>query len=436
MTALWMFPVMIIAILTGFPAALAMLATAVVFGLDIFGQAFVFQLLQKLEEVALSSVLAAVPLFIFMGAMFERSGIAMRLFDVLHMWTRRVPGGLGIGAIGLCVIFAASSGVIGATESIVGLLAIPAMLKYRYDKGLISGTICAGGSLGTIIPPSVPALVIGPVANASVGDIFIGMLIPGLLLALAYTLYIGLRCWVRPQDGPRLPAPDDEPGLAQKLLVTIKVLVPPTIIIVAVLGSIMGGLATPTEAAATGAFGAVVLTLAYGELTAAVLWQALVRTVRVSAMILMIIVAGSTFAAVFAAAGGLAAITGLLEAANIGSWSTLLLILGIAFVCGFILEPLVIILIIVPIATPVVQGMGFDIVWFAVVFLVVLQTAYLTPPMAPSIFYLRGIAPKEITLAHMYRGILPFVAVQLVSIALILAFPGLVLWLPETVLGR
>ncbi len=436
MMALWMFPVMIVAILTGFPAALAMLATAVAFGLGIFEGAFVFQLVQKLEEVALSNVLAAVPLFIFMGAMFEQSGIAMRLFDTLHMWTRRMPGGLGIGAIALCVVFAASSGVIGATESIVGLLAIPAMLKYRYEKGLISGTICAGGSLGTIIPPSVPALVIGPVANASVGDIFVGMLIPGLLLALAYAIYIAVRCWIRPEDGPRLPPSDDEPPLGKKILITCKVLVPPTIIIVAVLGSIMAGLATPTEAAATGAFGALLLTLSYGELTFPVLWAALVRTVRVSAMILMIIVAGSTFAAVFAAAGGLSAINTLLETANIGRWPTLFLILGIAFVCGFILEPLVIILIVVPIATPVVQSMGFDIVWFAVVFLVVLQTAYLTPPMAPSIFYLRGIAPREITLAHMYRGILPFIGVQVVVLGLVLAFPQLVLWLPEVAFGR
>ncbi|MFQ5971752.1 MAG: TRAP transporter large permease subunit, partial [Alphaproteobacteria bacterium] len=404
-----MFPVLIAAILTGFPAALAMLVVAVAFGLDTFSYAFVFQLIQKIEQVALSNVLAAVPLFIFMGSMFEQSGIAMKLFDAIHMWTRRVPGGLGVGTIAMCVVFAASSGVIGATESIVGLLAIPAMLKYRYDKGLICGTICAGGSLGTIIPPSVPALVIGPVANTSVGDIFIGMLIPGLLLAGSYILYISLRCVLRPSDGPRLPPPPDEPPLFRKLLITLQVLVPPIIIIVAVLGSIMTGLATPTEAAATGAFGTLLLTLAYGQLRLSVLWDALKRTVRVSTMILTIVVAGSTFAAVFAASGGMSAINGILATANLGPWATLLLILFIAFIAGFMLDPLVIILIIVPIATPIVQAMGFDIVWFSVVFLVVLQTAYLTPPMAPSIFYLRGIAPPEISLVDMYRGILPFV---------------------------
>lgn len=431
MSALWMFPALIAAILTGFPAAFAMLAVAVAFGLETFGGAFVYQFIQKIEEVALANVLAAVPLFIFMGAMFEQSGIALRLFDTIHLWTRRIPGGLGVGTILMCVVFAATSGIIGATESIVGLLAIPAMMKYRYDKGLICGTICAGGSLGTIIPPSVPAVVIGPVASTSVGDIFTGMMVPGLMLAASYIAYIFLRCLLRPQDGPRLPPAADEPALARKLVLTAQVLLPPVVIIVAVLGSIMGGLATPTEAAAMGAVGTLILALAYGRLSLPVLWDSLKRTVRVSTMILTIIMAGSTFAAVFAASGGMSGINDLLAAAQLGPWSTLLLILLVAFVAGFMLDPLVIILIVVPIAAPIVKAMGFDIVWFCVVFLVVLQTAYLTPPMAPSIFYLRGIAPPEIELRHMYTGIWPFIALQVIVTGLVLAFPQTVLWLPE-----
>jgi tripartite ATP-independent transporter DctM subunit len=431
MSALWMFPALIAAIFTGFPAAFAMLVVAVAFGLDTFGFAFVYQLIQKIEDVALANVLAAVPLFIFMGAMFEQSGIAIRLFDAIHLWTRRIPGGLGVGTILMCVVFAATSGVVGATESIVGLLAIPAMLKYRYDKGLICGTICAGGSLGTIIPPSVPAVVIGPVSNTSVGDVLIGMVVPGLMLAFSYIVYIFSRCLLRPQDGPRIPPAADEPTLARKLLLTVEVLVPPVLIIVAVLGSIMAGLATPTEASAMGAVGTLVLALCYGRLTCAVLWDSLKRTVRVSTMILTIIMAGSTFAAVFAAGGGMSAINDTLAAAGLGPWPTLLLILFVALLAGFMLEPLVIILIIVPIAAPIVKAMGFDLVWFSVVFLVVLQTAYLTPPMAPSIFYLRGIAPKEITLNHMYTGIWPFIALQVIVTGLVLAFPQTVLWLPN-----
>jgi tripartite ATP-independent transporter DctM subunit len=435
MSALWMFPALIAAILTGFPVAFAMLALALLFGWPTFGAALQYQLIQKLDDVASANVLAAVPLFIFMGSMFEQSGIALRLFDAIHMWTRRIPGGVAIGTVLMCVIFAATSGIIGATETVVGLLAIPAMLKYAYNKGLICGTICAGGSLGTIIPPSVLAVVIGPVANTSVGDVLVGMIIPGLMLAMSYIIYIFLRCLLRPQDGPRSPPAGDTPGLADKLLMTAKVLVPPVIIIFAVLGSILVGLATPTEAAATGAMGTLLLTLAYGRLTAAVMWDALLRTVRVSAMILTILVAGSMFAAVFTASGGLSAIDTLLAAAELGPNGTLALILSLAFLAGFMLDPLVIILIIVPIASPIIRGLGFDLVWFCVVFLVVLQTAYLTPPMAPSIFYLRGIAPPEIELRHMYTGIWPFIALQLLVTALVMAFPQTVLWLPSAMRG-
>jgi tripartite ATP-independent transporter DctM subunit len=435
MTALWMFPALIGAILTGFPVAFAMLALALLFGWPTFGPALQYQLIQKLDDVASANVLAAVPLFILMGAMFEQSGIALRLFDAIHMWTRRTPGGVAIGTVLMCVVFAATSGIIGATETVVGLLAIPAMLKYAYNKGLICGTICAGGSLGTIIPPSILAVVIGPVANTSVGDVLVGMIIPGLMLALSYIIYIFLRCRLRPQDGPRLPPSADAPSLADRLLLTGKVLVPPIIIIIAVLGSILVGLATPTEAAATGAMGTLLLTLAYGRLTVAVLWDALLRTVRISAMILTILVAGSMFAAVFVASGGLSAIDTLLAAANLGPNGTLALILFLAFLAGFMLDPLVIILIIVPIASPIIKSLGFDLVWFCVVFLVVLQTAYLTPPMAPSIFYLRGIAPPEIQLRHMYTGIWPFIALQLLVTALVMTFPQTVLWLPSVMQG-
>ena len=430
MAALWMFPALIAAILTGFPAAFAMLAVALAFGLNVLGDSFVYQLIQKLEEVALANVLAAVPLFIFMGALFEQSGIAARLFDVVHLWTRRIPGGMAISAVVLCVIFAATSGIIGATESIVGLLAIPAMLKYRYEKGMICGTICAGGSLGTIIPPSIPAIVIGPVANTSVGDIFVGMIIPGLLLAAAYVALIYLRCLLRPQDGPRMPPDPNEPAFLSKLVITARVLVPPLAVVCAVLGTIMAGVATPTEAAATGAAGTLLLIACYGRLSLPTVWDAMKRTVRVSTMILTIIVAGSTFAAVFAVSGGMSAINDLLVTSHLGAWQTVFLILAVAFVAGFMLDPLVIILIIVPIAAPIVQSLGFDIVWFSVVFLVVLQTAYLTPPMAPSIFYLRGIAPPEIELKDMYRGVGPFLGAQVLVLTIVVLVPETVLWLP------
>src|SRR5215510_16379241 len=434
MSILWMFPALIVVILTGFPVALTMMALAVVFGLHSFGfEGLQYQFIQKIEEVATAQVLAAVPLFIFMGAMFEASGIASRLFDAIHMWTRRVPGGLAVGTVIMCVIFAATSGVVGATETVVGLLAIPAMLKYGYSKSLISGTICAGGSLGTIIPPSVLAVVIGPVANASVGNILLGMFIPGFMLAISYITYIVILCSLRPEYGPRIPKAPGEPLLGAKLALSAKVLVPPVVVIIAVLGSMMAGIATPTEASATGALGTVLLALAYRRLSWAVLVDSTMRTVRITAMILTIVACGQMFAAVFVGSGGLQIVQDFLLIGGVGKYSLLIAVMTIVFIAGFMLEPLVIILMVAPIVTPLIVNAGFDREWFCVLFLVMLQTGYLTPPMAPSIFYLRGIAPPEIKLRHMYTGIWPFIALQLLVVCLLVLQPALVTWLPDTV---
>ncbi|MBX9698530.1 MAG: TRAP transporter large permease subunit [Acetobacteraceae bacterium] len=437
MASLWMFPALIAGILTGFPVAFVMLILAMLFGYATFGPiGLLHQALLKIEEVATAQVLAAVPLFIFMGAMFEASGIASRLFDAIHLWTRRLPGGLAVGTVVMCVIFAATSGVVGATETVVGLLAIPAMLRHNYSKPLICGTICAGGSLGTIIPPSVLAVVIGPVANASVGTILIGMIIPGLMLAGSYVVYIVLRCWLRPEDGPATVDDGPVPGMLERLRITGAVLVPPIIVILCVLGSMMAGIATPTEASATGAVGTVLLAIGYRRLTWAVLVDSTMRTVRITAMILFIVTCGSIFASVFVGSGGLMAITDLLEAIDLGRWGLLAIVLGITFVAGFMLEPLVIILIVVPISAPLITAAGFDLTWYCVLFLVMLQTAYLTPPMAPSIFYLRGIAPPSITLRDMYVGIWPFIGLQLTVIVLLVAFPECITWLPDALTRR
>ncbi len=431
MSSLWMFPALIAGILTGFPVSFVMLSLAFLFGWSTFGaEGLLHQAVLKIEEVATAQVLAAVPLFIFMGAMFEASGIASRLFDAIHLWTRRIPGGLAIGTIIMCVIFAATSGIVGATETVVGLLAIPAMLRHNYSKSLICGTICAGGSLGTIIPPSVLAVVIGPVANASVGSILIGMVVPGFMLAGSYIVYIFLRCLFRPEDGPQIDSGEPEPSMSERISITLQVLVPPIVVIICVLGSMMAGIATPTEASAMGALGTVLLAASYGRLTWPAVVDSAMRTVRITAMILFIVTCGSIFAAVFVASGGLQALTDLMQALNLGRWGLLSVIMFITFIAGFMLDPLVIILIIVPIATPLVTAAGFDIVWFCVLFLVMLQTAYLTPPMAPSIFYLRGIAPPSITLHDMYAGIWPFIGLQLMVIVSIIVFPDVVTWLP------
>ncbi len=430
---LMMFPALMAAIFMGFPVAWSLMGIAVIFGYYRFGDALVYQLVAKVDDVASYYVLAAVPLFVFMGVMLERSGIAERLFEAIHLWTRRLPGGLAVGTVLLCVVFAAASGVVGATESVVGLLAIPIMLRYAYDKGLISGTICAGGSLGTIIPPSVVVVILGPVADVSVGDLFVGMLFPGLLLALSYVIYILVRCMLKPGDGPRLPPSDDDPPMAQRIYITATAMVPPLVLIFSVLGTIMLGWATPTEAAAMGAIGTVILTVIYGRFTVATLHAAFMKTLQITAMILTILLGGTMFAGVFVALGGISAVEGLLAAADLSATATIFILLFIAFIAGFVLDLISIVLIIIPVAVAVLRKMGVDDVWFCIMFLIVIQTSYLTPPMAPAIFYLRGISPPEIRLADMYRGVIPFILLELVVLALVYWFPGLALWLPSVV---
>ena len=433
---LLMFPALMICIFIGFPVAFSLMGVAVFFGYYRFGDNLVHQLVAKVDDVASYYVLGAVPLFIFMGSMLERSGIAEKLFEAIHLWTRRLPGGLAVGTVLLCVVFAAASGVVGATESVVGLLAIPVMLRYAYDKGLISGTICAGGSLGTIIPPSVVVVILGPVADVSVGDLFAGMLLPGLMLAGLYILYILVRCIIRPQDGPALPADENDPPFFTKVAITATALVPPLVLIFAVLGTIMVGLATPTEAAAMGAIGTVIMTIIYGAFNLGVLQESFLKTLQITAMILTILLGGTMFAGVFVALGGISAVKDLLEAAQLGAWSTMLILMLIAFVAGFVLDLISIILIIIPVAIAVLRTMGVDDVWFCIMFLVVIQTSYLTPPMAPAIFYLRGISPPEIRLVDMYRGVVPFILLEFVCLGAIMAFPELALWLPEVLFDR
>ncbi len=433
--ALTMFPAVLLAVFAGIPVAFSMMGVALVFGLITFDAAVVYQFIQKVESISSNFVLAAVPLFIFMGSMLERSGIAERLFESIHLWTRRLPGGLAIGTVIMCVVFAASSGVIGATETVVGLLAIPVMLKYAYDKGLIAGTICAGGSLGTIIPPSVVVVVLGPVADVSVGDLFVGMVFPGMIMATAYLLYIFGRCVLDPKAGPRIPAAPDDPPLAVKLRMTAFALLPPVALIFTVLGSIMLGWAAPTEAAGMGAMGALLLSVFYRTFSFAMLQEALLKTLKVTCMIMFILLAGSMFSGVFIATGGVAVTEQLLIGANLDRWTMLLLFLAVFFLVGFFLDWISILLIFIPVFTPLVVKMGFDPVWFCVLFLIMIQTSYLTPPMAPAIFYLRGISPPELTLQHMFRGVIPFIVLQVVTLGIVMTFPQVVLWLPSKLLG-
>lgn len=425
-----MLPVAFGMMFLGVQVTFAMLLTATGFGLLTFGPAVVHQFVEKIDDLASNFVFAAIPLFVFMGAVLEKSGIADRLFEAIHIWTRRLPGGLAIATVLMCVVFAASSGVIGATESVVGLLTIPIMLRYGYNKPLISGVICAGGSLGTIIPPSVVVVVMGPLANVSVGDLMYGMVFPGFLMAGLYLVYILILCIVKPEHGPRIPREPDEPTFVQKLGITARNLIPPLGMIVAVLGSILGGLASPTEAAALGCVCAVLLTVIYGQFTLRGLYDSLLKTVRVTAMIMAVLLGGTLFTGVFIGGGGINLASAMIGAMKLTPWELLGTLLFILFIAGFFLDWISIVLIFLPIFTPLVTAAGFDPVWFCILFLIMIQTSYLTPPMAPAIFYLRAVAPPEITMRHMYAGMVPFIALQLVVLGMTMYWPQLVTWLP------
>ena len=429
-----MLPLAFTLMFLGIQVAFSMMITAVLFGLMIFGGNVVFQFIDKIEDISSNFVFAAVPMFVFMGAMLEKSGIADKLFEAIHIWTRRLPGGLALATISMCVIFAASSGVIGATESVVGMLTIPIMLRYKYDKALISGSICAGGSLGTIIPPSVVAVVMGPLANISVGDLLYGMVFPGLIMAGLYLIYIFTLCLMIPEKGPRIPPEPGEPAFAEKLWITTRNLVPPLFMIFAVLGSILLGWASPTEAAAIGALASVFLTALYGHFSWGGLYEALIKTLKITAMIMTVLLAGTLFTGVFIGGGGIAAAGMLINKAQLSPWMLLSLMMFIIFIAGFFLDWISIVLIFVPLFTPLVVAAGFDPVWFLVLFLILIQTSYLTPPMAPAIFYLRAVAPDEITIRDMYRGVMPFIVLQCVALSIVMVFPAIVTYLPSVML--
>lgn len=434
MTAAMMFLVLFALIFVGVPIAFAMIGTALTFGYGVFGPAVIHQVVEKVGDVSGNFVLSAIVFFVFMGCMLERAKIADRLFESIFVWTRRLPGGLAVATLLLCVVFAATAGVVGATETVVGLLAIPVMLRHGYDKPLICGTICAGGSLGTIIPPSIIPVVVGPLANVSVGDLLVGMLFPGLIMAGLYILYVVGLTLVNPKVAPRI---DEGPefSFAEKVRKTWASLIPPAILITAVLGSMLAGIASPSEAGGIGALGAVGLSIAYGSFTWAGLHEAIVKTVKITAMIMTIVLAGSIMTGVFSAAGGIDGAKALVNYLGLGKWGLLLLVLALTFAAGFILDWISIALIMIPIFTPLVVAMGHSAEWFCILFLIVLQTSYLTPPMAPAIFYMRAIAPESITTSDMYRGVVPFIVLQILTLAITMGFPGLALWLPSQVLG-
>lgn len=430
-----MFPAMFLLIFLGIPVSFSLIIPAVLAGWFAFGGHVFEQLYGGLYSAATNYILSAIPMFVLMGAILERSGIAARLFRTMQLWLGRLPGGLAVATIAMGATFAAAAGVVGAVEVMVGMMAIPAMQRFRYDNSLIAGTICAGGSLGTMIPPSVVAVVYASLAQVSVGELFAALLFPGLLMVGVFIIYIVGACLLNPKKGPPADDADMHLPLGEKLKITFSGLLPTMLLIFAVLGSLMAGIASPTEAAAVGAIGALILCISYGQFSIGMLRESLAITVRISAMIMLIVAGGIMFTGIFAANGGSRLIQGLTLDLGLGLGGTLALFLLIVFLLGFVLDWTANVLICVPLFLPILTAAGVDPIWFGTLVIIVIQTSYLTPPMASSIFYLLSIAPPDMKYVQVCKGVVPFILAQFATLALVVLFPELATWLPQRIVG-
>jgi tripartite ATP-independent transporter DctM subunit len=367
-----------------------------------------------------------------MGVVIEKSGLATRLYEAMHVILGGLRGGLALATVIACTIFAAATGVIGASVVTMGLLALPAMLKYKYDKSLATGSICAAGTLGILIPPSVLILIYAPLAGLSVGEMYMAAFIPGILLSVLYLIYIAVRCFLRPQDGPAMPAKElAEYSLGKKLTMLATSVLPVTVLILAVLCSIFFGLAAPTEAAGIGAFASLLLALAYKSLNRENLKTIVYSTMTITCMIYLVMMGASFFSTVFLRLGGGGVVTNLVLGLPLPDWGIVLAMFIIVFIMGAFIDWIGVLMIAVPLFTPIAAGLGLNPLWFGMMLVVVMQTSFLTPPFAYAIFYLKGIAPPEVETMHIYRGIIPFIMLQLLGVALCAIFPQLILWLPS-----
>ena len=431
--ALIMFIITTLLIIFGCHIAWAMGGVAMIFGLVYFGNAAFYQFALSIYTIVISYEFVAIALFIVMGTLLQRTGMADRLFEILQLLMGGLKGGLAVATIIICAIFGACTGIAGASVITIGLLACPAMIRSRYNHGLITGSICAGGGLGVIIPPSIVIIIYGPNAGVSIATLFTASIVPGLLLSFLYILYILIKCYLKPEMGPSLTLEERSAVPKKELLKKIAInLIPPMFLILAVLGSISFGIAAPTEAASFGAVGSLILCAVYRRLN----WQsfklAMLDSTKITAMVVFICLGAKIFTNVFLSMQGGNLIQFFFTAMELKSPTWMLLgMLGLNFILGCVFDWIGIIFILVPFYAPMLLTLGFSPVWFGVLFCIVLQISYLTPPFAYSIFYFRGIAPPEINLWEMYIGGIPFVIIQVITVGLLIIFPEIVLWLPR-----
>ena len=453
--ALLLFAAVIVVLLAGFPVAFTLGGTALVFAAagtvtGTFNDALLSSLPNRIFGIMVNETLVAVPLFVFMGVTLERARIAEELLDTLSRLFGALRGGLGISVTLVGMLLAASTGIVGATVVTMGLLSLPTMLRRGYSPEVATGTICASGTLGQIIPPSIILVMLGDVMSSayqqaqvemgifspktvSVGDLFAGALLPGLVLVALYMLYLVAAAFLRPALMPAYERSDDDVVSIVRIL---RALLPPLLLIFAVLGSILAGLATPTEAAGVGGMGALLLAVSRREISLERLRDIMQATLKISSMVFLILIGASIFSLVFRGFGGDDGVRAILESLPGGVAGAVILVMLVMFLLGFVLDFIEITFVVVPIVGPVLLAMGLDPVWLGVMIAINLQTSFLTPPFGFALFYLRGVAPPSVTTQQIYRGVIPFVAIQLGTLLLLALFPELVTWLPGKIYGN
>ncbi len=452
-----MFAVVCLVLLTGYPVAFVLGGTALIFAFigiltSTFDSSFLINLPSRLYGIMTNTTLIAVPLFVFMGCMLERSKVADQLLDTMAKLFGSLRGGLGLSVIVVGMLLAASTGIVGATVVTMGLLSLPTMLKRGYHPQVATGLICASGTLGQIIPPSIILVLLGDVLSTayqqaqlqmgifspdtvSVGDLFVGALLPGLLLVSLYALYIVILAVVKPDSVPAIPKSERQLNLPQLLLQVVKVLIPPIGLIVAVLGSILVGAATPTEAASVGAVGAIILAIIQRQFNLQILKDVMLDTTRITSMVFIIFVGASLFSLVFRGFGGDEVVRDILTNLPGGAFGAVFIVMLVMFLLGFILDFIEITFVVVPIVAPILLAMDISPVWLGIMIAINLQTSFLTPPFGFALFYLRGVAPASIATGQIYKGVIPFIVIQIIGLSLLAYWPILATWLPGIVYG-
>ncbi len=420
---------MMIVLFTGIPVAFGLGSVAIIATLMLWGPDGLFMLANSAFSNYTASTYIAIPMFLLMANLLQKSGIADDLYDMLYKWMGGINGGLAMGTVVICTVFAAMSGGSGPATITMGLIALPSMMKRGYDKKMAIGCIAAGGILGIIIPPSIPMILIAGFGQLSVGRLFIAGVLPGFVCAALYIGYIAIKCARNPEMGPAIPV--DERASWPEKIKTLWALIGPVALILLVLGSIYSGAATPTEAAGVGAIGALVITFLKKKLTWQVLSGALQRTLTLTAMILWILIGASAFNTIYNYMGAFELIKSISYSLPGSGWTVIIMMLTLNFILGMLMDDYALITLTAPLYLPIVRGLGFDPIWFTMVFMLNLQMAYLTPPFGFNLFYLKSIVPKDITLFDIYKSVIPFVALQIVGLIIVMLFPQIATYLPS-----